>query len=108
MKSLLEQRERYLYDTAPVRLGNLASELLRLGAWIRMRRDDEAIVGQMRRIAWLIEWNADCSSAELADIQREICAWRRTWPIDAERLTVASRARLMSSRVIQLSGLLDA
>jgi len=108
MRTLPEQRERYLRDTPAVRLGNLASELLRLSAWIEMRGHDGDVVGLIRRIAWLIEWNADAASAELADMQREICRWRRAWPMDTERLTVASRARLMSSRVIQLSGLLDA
>jgi len=56
-----------------VRLGNLASNLLRLNKWIQMGHNDKAIVDLMREIAWLMEWSGDLASAELDDMQREIC-----------------------------------
>jgi len=110
MRDLSKMRERYLRDAWPVRLGNLASNMLRLSHWVQMRRSDEAIVDLTRESAWLIEWTADDTPAhilaELADMQRELCLWRRVWPLEAGRPILALRARLMSERTLELSGLL--
>ena len=107
MKDLRRMRERFIRDASPVRLGNLASDLLRLSKWIQARHNDEAIVDLMREIAWLMEWTGDLASPELADMQREICRWRRTWPIEQPRHILALRASEMSNRVLEWSGLLD-
>jgi hypothetical protein len=100
-------RERFIRDAGPVRMGNLASDLLRLNKWILMRHKDEAIVDLMRKIAWLMEWCGDLGLAELADMQREICSWRRGWPVEQPRHILALRASEMSNRVLEWSGLLD-
>lgn len=107
MRDLKRMRERYLRDRGPVRLGNLASNLLRLSNWVRMGDRDEAVIDLMREIAWLMEWNGDQASPELANMQREICRWRRVWPIEAARSILALRAAQMSSRVLEMSGLLE-
>ncbi len=59
MKDLKRMRERFIQDSSAVRLGNLASDLLRLNKWILMRHKDEAIVDLMREIACLMEWSGD-------------------------------------------------
>ncbi len=100
-------RERFIRDGSPVRLGNLASDLLRLSKWIQAKQNDEAIVDLMREIAWLMEWSGDLALAELADMQREICRWRRAWPIEQARHILALRASQMSNRILAWSGLLD-
>ena len=105
MRDLYRMRERYLRDEKPVRLGNLASNLLRLSHWVRMRQKDEAIVDLMREIAWFIEWNGDLASVELVDMQREICRWRRIWPVEQVRSILVFRALRMSNRILELSGL---
>lgn len=107
MRDLSKMRERYLRDPRPVRLGNLASNLLRLSNWLRNRRPDEAVVQLMYEIAWLLEWSGDLESKELADMQREICRWRLVWPLDAARFILAFRAHQMSGRLLELSGLLE-
>ena len=107
MKDLRAMRERFIRDGSPVRLGNLASDLLRLNRWILMRRSDEAIIDLMREIAWLMEWSGDLASAELADMQREICRWRRVWPVEQARHILALRASQMSNRILERSGLLE-
>lgn len=111
MKDLKKMQARYMRDEWPVRLGNLASNLLRLNHWIQMRRDTEAIVDLMRESAWFIEWTANDAPpqvvAELADMQREICLWRRIWPVEGASPVLAFRARVMSERVLALSGLLE-
>ena len=107
MRDLRRMRERFIRDESPVRMGNLASELLRLSKWIQKRHSDEAIVDLMRQIAWFMEWSGDLASPELADMQREICRWRRAWPVDQARHILALRASQMSNRVLEGSGLLE-
>jgi hypothetical protein len=106
MKDLKKMRERFIRDESSVRLGNLASNLLRLSKWIQTRHNDEAIVDLMREIAWLMEWSGDLASAELADMQREICRWRRVWPNEQARHILKLRASQMSNRILEWSGLL--
>ena len=107
MRDVDSLRERYMKDPPEVRMGNLASDLLRLANWVRMRRSDEAIVDLMGQIAWLMEWNEESATEELADMQREICRWRRIWPVEAARSLLAFRAQHMSDRILELSGLLE-
>ncbi len=107
MKDLQKMRNRFIRDESPVRMGNLASDLLRLSKWVRSGHKDEAIVDLMRQIAWLMEWSGDLASAELADMQREICRWRRIWPVEQARRILALRASQMSNRILGSSGLLD-
>jgi hypothetical protein len=107
MKNLKGMRERFMRDGGSVRMGNLASDLLRLSKWVRMGHNDEAAIELMRKIAWCMEWTGDLASAELADMQREICRWRRIWPVDRARHILALRASQMSSRLLEESGLLD-
>ena len=107
MRDLKRMHERFIRDGSSVRLGNLASDLLRLNKWVLMRHKDEAIVDLMREIAWLMEWSGDLALAELADMQREICRWRRAWPIEQVRHILALRASQMSNRILAWSGLLE-
>lgn len=107
MRALGRMRERYLRDAPPVRLGNLASNLLRLSQWVRMGRGDEAIIDLMSEIAWLIEWTGESATAELADMQREVCRWRRVWPLEPARSLLAFRAQQMSARILEMSALAE-
>jgi hypothetical protein len=107
VRDIRRMRERYLRDNGPVRLGNLASSLLRLNRCLRNRHRDDAIIDLMREIAWYMEWNGDMALAELVDMQREMCRWRRVWPIEQARSILAFRALQISNRILELSGLLD-
>jgi hypothetical protein len=107
MRDLKRMRQRFIQDGSSVRLGNLASNLLRLSKWIQRGHNDEAIVDLMREIAWLMEWSGDLASAELADMQREICRWRRVWRVEQARHILALRAFQMSNRILEGSGLLE-
>jgi hypothetical protein len=98
--------ERFMQDASAVRMGNLASNLLRLCKWIQMRHKDNAIIDLMREIAWFMEWNGDLALSELADMQREVCRWRRAWPLEPARSILSLRARQMSNRILELSGLM--
>jgi hypothetical protein len=107
MRDPEDERERYIGLPAATRMGHLASDLLRLSRWLRTRCDDEAVVALMGRIASMMEWNPEHASEELADMQREVCYWRRLWPQEAARGLLAFRARRMSDRILELSGLLE-
>jgi len=107
VRDIRRMRERYLRDNGPVRLGNLASSLLRLNHWLTNHHRDDAIIDLMREMAWYMEWNGDMALAELVDMQREMCRWRRVWPVEQTRSILAFRARQISNRILELSGLLD-
>jgi hypothetical protein len=107
MKDLKRMRERFIRDENSVRMGNLASNLLRLSQWVQTGHNDEAIVELMRQVAWLMEWSGDLASPDLPDMQREICRWRRVWPVEQARHILALRAFQMSNRFLEWSGLLE-
>jgi len=107
VRDIKKMRERYLRDNGSVRLGNLASSLLRLNHWPRNHHNDDATIDLMREIAWLMEWSGDMALVELVDMQREICRWRRVWPVEQVRPILAFRALQISNRLLGLSGLLD-
>jgi len=108
MRDMSAIRERFVRDGLPVRLGNVASDLARLSDWACSGQTDEVLVDLMREIAYEMEWSGECGLAELADMQREVCLWRRAWPAGPARSVLAQRAQAMSDRLLKLSGLLDA
>jgi len=100
-------QERYRQFPAPARMGHLASDLARVSRWAREPGSDATVIELMDMAAWMLEQNPEFASEELADMQREICRWRRIWPVEAARELLAFRARCMSNRILDLSGLLD-
>jgi len=105
MKDVTRLRERFLRDGLDRRLGNIASNLLRLNNWLQMGRDPQAMVDLMRETATMIEWMGDDATEDLVNIQRELCRWRRIWPLAPAHSLLAFRARQMSDRVLDSSGL---
>jgi hypothetical protein len=105
MRDVSRLRERFLRDGPDRRLGNIASNLLRLSSWLQMERNPLATVDLMRETASMIEWMGDDATEELVNIQREICRWRRFWPLEPARSLLTFRARQMSDRVLETSGL---
>jgi hypothetical protein len=105
MRDVSRLRERFLRDGLDRRLGNIASNLLRLSSWLQMERGPEAMVDLIRETMAMIEWMGDDATEELVNIQRELCRWRRIWPLAPARSLLAFRARQMSDRVLEASGL---
>jgi hypothetical protein len=65
----------------------------------------------LREGMWIIEWSADAPTdilAELAPMQLELGLLQHSWQQDAQAIqpVLAFRARAMSDRVLELSGLL--
>jgi len=100
-------QERYSTLPPPTRMGHLASDLLRLGDWAEMPKGAASETELMSQVARMLEQNPEFASEEMANMQREICHWRRIWPVEAARHLLAFRARVMSERILELSGLLE-
>jgi hypothetical protein len=52
-----------------------------------------------------IEWSGEHAAEELVNVQRELCRWRRIWPLEPARFLLAFRAKQMSERILEMSGL---
>jgi hypothetical protein len=105
VRDLVRLRERFERQAEPARLATIASELLRLSSWVRTRRPDHDVTDAIREIAWLMEWTGDAANRTVADMQRELCRWRRAWAAEVARPVLELRARQMAERLIELSGL---
>lgn len=105
MNDVARPRERFLQDGLDRRLGHIASNLLRLSNWLQMERDPRATVELIQETATMIEWVGDEATEELVDIQRELCRWRRIWPLASARSLLVFRARQMSDRVLEQAGI---
>jgi hypothetical protein len=105
VRDLDRLRSRFERNAGPARIASIASELNRLATWVRLRRSDRAIADMLREIAWLMEWTDGAATVELANMQRELCRWRRAWPVEAARSVLELRARQMAVRLAEMSGL---
>lgn len=109
------RRERYLRDPLPVRLGNLASNLARIGSFSNHPGMGEAAGKALDESISFIEWtagDADLSlQAELMELQRLLARWREErieiWNDPERRNEVAAQASVWSKRILESSGLLN-
>jgi hypothetical protein len=105
--------ERYSRMSWPQRLGNLASTLARSSAVSRSGGTAVSVPDLLREGMWIIEWSATDTPpdtlAELVPMQLELGLLRRAWERDARAVqsVLAYRARVLSDRVLELSGLLN-
>jgi len=113
MQDRTQMATRYSRMTWQQRLGNLASTLARSSTVSQHRGTRGPVPGLSREGMWIIEWSAGNTPpdtlAELAPMQLELGLLRRAWERDAMAVqpVLAYRTRLMSERVLELSGLLD-
>ena len=115
MKDYNMLRERYLRDGVPVRLGGLASNLVRIRALSENPVHREIVADVLNESKYFIEWTAGETAtetaAQLADLQRQLARWQlnwqQIWDDPAQRAQVAQESRAWSDRVLQMSGLLD-
>ncbi len=95
------------------RLGNLASTLARSATASGNTRTHGTVGDLLREGMWIIEWTAgdapQDAQAELALMQRELGLLRLAWSKDPDAVQslLAFRARAISDRALQLSGLLS-
>ncbi|MCX6030901.1 MAG: hypothetical protein NT169_16595 [Chloroflexi bacterium] len=102
---------RYSRLTWQQRLGNLASTLARSATVSNSSRAATSVADLLREGMWIIEWSAPDAPldilTELAPMQRELGLLRQAWERDAPAIQpmLAFRARALSDRVLELSGL---
>ncbi len=109
-------RERYLRDEWPRRFGNLASTLGRIATAASNPNTLTTVPSSLRESMLMIEWNLGRAPSEilveLGLMQSELVLWWRGWDTAAQsvvlRTLLSRRAREMSDRVLELSGLLKA
>ena len=107
--------ERYLRDTVPVRLGGLAANLHRIKSFANHDANLALTESLLDESKFFIEWTAGeteiDNAAELVELQIQLSLWQRNWQtiwIDpARRQRVADQSGIWSSRVLEMSGLLD-
>lgn len=107
-------RDRFLRDPLPVRLGGIASGLLRLQKTALQPALRSVAEGVLDEAKFLIEWTAPEApigiAAELADLQGLLARWHRGWGEisgDPIRLSdLSARAGDWSRRILDHSGLL--
>ncbi len=105
MNDLAPIRARFERFEPNVRLGHIASDLHRLARWVAAGRDAADLQALMRETAWKMEWVGEAATAELADMQRELCRWMRVRPTADVRPVLQLRAERMSARLLEQSGL---
>ena len=73
-----------------------------------MGRAAETVSDLMCETASMIEWTGDDATEELVNVHRELCRWRRIWPLEPARGLLAFRTRQMSDRDLEWSRLAEA
>jgi len=109
-------KERYMRDDLPVRLGNLAANLARMGSFITNPTHHQTVNDLFTESKFFIEWTAAETetevAAELVELQIQLARWQlRLHNIlsDAtQQAHVAGQLRNWSNRVLHVSGLMQA
>jgi hypothetical protein len=112
------RQARLLRDSQPVRLGNIASNLARVGS----HRDDPRFIGAVKMFVeeskWFCEWagieaarSNDIETAHtLLTLQRQLARWDHhfdeIYADPVRRAEMAETARAWSNHLLVLSGLL--
>jgi len=107
MTDLNKLRRRFTRDNYQIRLGNLASNLLRLSNTVKRGGHPDLEKKLLWEICWMAEWIGDNTPVEIAEMQREICRWRKIWPLEQARSLLALRSGKLSEIVLEKSGLVS-
>jgi hypothetical protein len=115
MKDWTAKRERYLRESVPNRLGELAANLIRITSFCRNDLNRDAVASLIEESKFFVEWTAiDAEidqAAELVNLQVQLACWQlgwtNIWADGAKRRMIAEQARGWSDRVLDMSGLLS-
>ncbi len=115
MKDWLTIRERYFRDPLAVRLGGLAANLSRIKSFARHEASREAVESLIDESKFFIEWTAAeadvGTAAQLIELQIQLARWQynwaRLWIDPAQRHQLAEQSAIWSTRVLEMSGLLN-
>ena len=107
-------RERYMRDALPIRLGGLATNLMRIASVAGHPGNQQAVDSLLEESKFFIEWAAPDAVLDtqtvLVELQIELAKWHYGWPRDAadqmKRNRLAQEARVWAKQVLEMSGLL--
>ncbi|MEG4032336.1 hypothetical protein QUA03_00585 [Microcoleus sp. S36b_A4] len=107
-------KERYLRDELPIRLGNLAWDLARIKSRCQNAANGKLIENLLQESKLFIEWTAQDAeieiAAELVELQIQLACWQyswaRIWEDATQRMRVAQKTKILSEKVLNMSGLL--
>jgi hypothetical protein len=115
MKDRIVLQERYLRETLPNRLGELAANLARISSFSHNNLNCDAVANLIEESKFFIEWTAiDAGidrAAELVELQVQLARWQLGWQDiwlnQARKLEVSNQAKIWANRVLEMSGLLS-
>ncbi len=107
-------RERYMRDGLPIRLGGLATNLMRIASVANHPENCQVVDSLLEESKLFIEWAAPDATldkqAALVELQIRIARWHYGWHRDsidqAKRARLAQEARTWAEQVLEMSGLL--
>lgn len=107
-------KSRYLQDDLPTRLGNLASNLVRIKSRCQNVANSEMVADLLQESKLFIEWTAKDTeieiAAELVELQVQLACWQyswaKIWSDPEQRRIVGEQGGIWSEKVIKMSGLL--
>lgn len=108
-------QERYLRDTTPRRLGNLASSVKRLGRFISMSEFDRTVHELAQECRLFARWAASEveyeTSLALRELQTDLETWQKFYAQrkgdENWRASINHACTQWSQRLLELSGLLN-
>ena len=110
----LALKDLYLRDTIPIRLGNLASSIKRLGFLIYSKKPEKTVHRLFQECRFFSDWTAPDASHEtqagLAALQRDLDSWQNEFQNtngdELWRGEINAACERWSNRILELSGLL--
>jgi hypothetical protein len=108
MKTFEERRERYLRFSMERRVGNLATNVNRLGIYLNTDHSSEDTVYLLRETQYLLDWTSlelnFESKVELLELQRQLSRWKLNWDSiwtnELERQKVQIQARAWAEKLL--------
>jgi hypothetical protein len=113
MKDWTAKRDRYLSESVPNRLGELAANLARIASFCSNDLNRDAMASLIEESKFSIEWTAIDArvrwAAELVECQVQLARWKLGWSSicadEAKRKTVTEQAKSWSKRIVGISRL---
>lgn len=108
-------RDRYMQDELSVRLGGLATNLMRVASVADHPQNWQAVKRLLEESKFLIEWTVPDAPLDkqtaLVELQIRLALWSHRWHIDrsnsVKRSDLVHQARTWAEQVLEMSGLLN-
>lgn len=107
-------RERYMRDDLPIRLGGLATNLMRIASVADRPENRQVVDRLLEESKFFIEWTVPDAQldtqAALVELQVRLAWWHYVWHRDSaeqrKRALLTREAHAWAERVLEMSGLL--